>query len=151
MDVRRFESVQYAVHLRSDVGERLYLAAEKCALLQSLPLVRRVRAAFVHVVERLTEKATRATCTVVECLAKLGIEDANHRANERTRRVVLPAVASGVAHLAKTRFVEDAHLVAILVRLELEGLNEVDYLAQSVAARETAGEFAEDAANSILN
>ena len=150
-DVGRLQSVQDAVHLRGDVGERLHFAAVEGMLLQGLPLVGGVRAVFVHVVERLADEPRRSACVVVELLAELRVEDTDHHADQRTRRVVLPAVASGVAHFAKTALVEDAQLVAVLVGLELERLDEVDHLAQRVAAREAARQFREDATDAVLD
>ena len=58
-----------------------------------------LRLAF-EVVERFAQEARRADGAVVDALADLRLHDLDDGADERARRVVLAAVAPGVAHVA---------------------------------------------------
>ena len=57
-------------------------------------------------VVRLAQEAGGAAGAVVDAFADLGVDDADHGADERTGRVVFAAVAAGVAHVADFGFVE---------------------------------------------
>ena len=143
--------MQNAVHLRRHVGERLHLAAGEGAVLQNAVRLGIVPRLIAHVGVALADEAGRAAGAVVKLLADFRVEQANHHANQGTRRVVLSAVASGIAHLAEPRLVGDAHLVAVGLRLELERLHEVDDLAQQIAVREAAVQLLEDRADAVLD
>ena len=128
-DVRRLEPVQDAVHLRRNVRECLDLAAEEGPVLKNVVGLRIVLVALLHVVEGLAEKPARSASTVIDLLAELRINDAHHHPDQRPRRIVLASVSSGIPHFAQTRLVQDRKLVPVLLGLEPERLDEVDYLS----------------------
>ena len=70
-------------------------------------------------------------------LADLGLHDLDDGANERARRVILAAVAPGVAHVLDLGFVEVRQLVLLGLRAEAQFVDVVDDLAQVVAAAES--------------
>ena len=148
-DVRRLDSVEDHIHRADDERKRLLLLAEQHLLLHSLAVTRRL-AELDEVGERLAEKARRTARAVVYLLADLRLENIDHRADERTRRVVFAAVASRVAHAADADFVERAHLVLVFARLELEVVHLVEDVAHHVAARQLALYAAEDFADLVL-
>ena len=78
------------------------------------------------------------------------IENAHHHPDQRPRRVVLASVSSGIPHFTQTRLVQDRKLVPVLLGLEPERLDEVDHLADGIAARELACHLGEDGADAIL-
>jgi hypothetical protein len=59
-----------------------------------------------EVVERFAEEAGAAAGAVVDCFADLRVDDLDHGANQWAGRVVLAAVAAGVAHVLDLGFVQ---------------------------------------------
>ena len=98
-------------------------------MLKNVVGLRVVLVALLHVVEGLAEKPARSAGTVIDLLAKLRINDAHHHPDQRPRRVVLASVSSGIPHFAQPRLVQDRKLVPVLLGLEPERLDEVDYLS----------------------
>ena len=135
-DVRRLDAVQDHVHDRDDVGERLLLLAVEGARLERLEVLAwsGLACAFM-IIERLAQEARRADRAVVDALADLRLDHLDHGADERARRVVLAAVAPGVAHVPDLGFVEVRQLVLLGLRAEAQLVDVVDDLAQVVAAR----------------
>ena len=142
--------MQNAVHLRRNIRERLDLAAEEGLVLKDVVGLRTVLVALLHVVEGLAEKPSRSTSAVIDLLAELRINDAHHHPDQRPRRIVLASVASGIPHFAQPRLVKHRKLVPVLLSLEAERLDEVDDLADGIAARELAGHLGENGADAIL-
>ena len=88
----------------------------------------------LQVIERLAQEARRADRAVVDALADLGLHHLDDGADERARRVILAAVAPGVAHVLDLGFVEVRQLVLLGLRAEAQLVDVVDDLAQVVAA-----------------
>jgi hypothetical protein len=104
-----------------------------------------------QVFEGFAEEAGGATGAVVDALADAGLDDLNHGANERARRVVFAAVAPGIAHVADFGFVEVGELVLFGLRAEAQLVDVVDDFAQVVAALNLVFNLAEDFANFVLD
>ena len=104
-----------------------------------------------HVLVGFAQKATRTACAVIKGFAHLRVEEANHRADQGARRVVLAAIASRIAHFAQTRFVEHREFVAVGFGLELERLHQGDDFAQEETVGKTAIELFKDGADALLN
>ena len=105
----------------------------------------------LQVVERLAEEARRADGAVVDALADLRLHDLDDGADERARRVVLAAVAPGVAHVLDLGFVEVRQLVLLGLRAEAQLVDVVDDLAQVVAALDLVLDLAEDLADLVFD
>ena len=84
-------------------------------------------------------------------LADLRLGHLHHGADERTRRVVLAAVAPGVAHVADLGLVEVRELVLLGLRAEAQLVDLVDDLAHVVAALDLVLDLAEDLADLVLD
>ena len=149
-DVGRFDAVQDHVHDRDDVGERLLLLAVEGALLQRFQ-VGRLAGLGAQVVVGLAQKAGRAAGAVVDALADPRGQHLDHGADERARRVVLAAVAPGVAHVLDLGFVQVRQLVLLGLRAEAQFVDVVDDLAQVVAAVNLVLDLAEDLADLVLD
>ena len=149
-DVRRLDAVQDHVHDRDHVGEGLLLLAVECRLLQALDVGGRELAALLEVDERLAEEARGADGAVVDALADARVDDLDDGADERAGRVVLAAVAPGVAHVLDLGLVEVGELVLFVLGPELEAVDEVDDLAQVVAALDLVLDLREDLADLVL-
>ena len=80
-----------------------------------------------------------------------GLHDLHHGADERARRVVLAAVAPGVAHVLDLGFVEVRELVLLGLRAEAQLVDVVDDLAQVVAALDLVLDLAEDLADLVFD
>ena len=103
-----------------------------------------------HIRERLAEEACRSARRVIDGLADSGVNDLDDCADKRTRGVVFSTVTSGVAHTTNLVLIEDGHLVAILRRLEREGVHLIDNLAEVETAIDLVAELGEDLAYLIL-
>lgn len=139
------------VHDGDDVGEGLLLLAVKGALLEGAILRGgALGVGLAEVVEGLAEKAGGAARAVVDALAELGLDDADHGADEGARGVVLAAIAAGIAHALDLFLVELGELVLLLLGAEAEAVDDVDDLAEIVAALNLVLDFAEDLADLVL-
>ena len=105
----------------------------------------------LQVVERFAQEARRADGAVVDLLADLGLHHLDDGANERARRVILAAVAAGVAHVLDLGFVEVAQLVLLGLRAEAQLVDVVDDLAEVVARLDLVFDLAEDLADLVLD
>ena len=81
----------------------------------------------------------------------LGLHDLDDGADERARRVILAAVAPGVAHVPDLGFVEVRQLVLLGLRAEAQLVDVVDDLAQVVAALDLVFDLAEDLADLVFD
>ena len=105
-DVRCLDTVQDHVHDPDDVSKRLFLLAVEGLLLKLLELGScQLLVTVAHVVVRLAKKARRTTGAVVDRFANLRVSNLDHCTDERPRRIVFAAVASGVAHVPYLDFV----------------------------------------------
>ena len=105
----------------------------------------------LQVIERFAQEARRTAGPVVDPLADLRLDDLHHGANQRARRVVLAAVAPGVAHPLDLGFVQVGQLVLFLLRTEPQFVDVVDDLAEVVAAGDLVLDLAEDLADLVLD
>ena len=80
-----------------------------------------------------------------------GLDDLDHRADQRAGGVVLAAVAAGVAHVADARLVEVGQLVLFLLRAEAEAVDQLEGVAEAVAGVELVFDLAEDFADLVLD
>ena len=81
----------------------------------------------------------------------LRLHDLDDGADERARRVILAAVAPGVAHVLDLGFVEMGQLVLLGLRAEAQFVDVVDDLAQVVAALNLVFDLAEDFADLVFD
>ena len=149
-DVRRLDAMQDHVHDRDDVGEALLLLAVEGARLQRLEVVG-LGGLGAQVVEGLAQEAGRAAGAVVDALADLGLDHLDHGADQRARRVVLAAVAPGVAHVLDLGLVQVRELVLLGLRAEAQLVDQFDHVAQVVAALDLVLDLAEDLADLVLD
>ncbi len=151
-DVRRFDAMQNHVHDRDDVGEGLlFLAVEGARLKRRQVLGRELAAWLFKIIERFAQEARRAARTVVDALADLRLDHLDDGADERARRVILAAVAAGVAHVLDLGFVEVRELVLFGLRAEAQFVDVVDDLAQVVAALNLVLDLAKDLADLVFD
>jgi hypothetical protein len=112
-DVGRLDAMQDHVHDGDDVGERLLFLAVKGALLQRLYVFGGQVRLGLEVLEGFAQEPGGADRSVVDALADAGLDHVDDGADERTRGVVLAAIAPGVAHVADFGFVEVGELVLL--------------------------------------
>jgi hypothetical protein len=96
--------VQDQIHLSEKIRKRLGFTAEDTLRLKGMTVLDRL-ALFLQVLERFDEKPAGAASQVEDHFAELRIDDFDHEANDRARRVEL---AGGVTHLFEHRFVKMA-------------------------------------------
>ena len=101
--------------------------------------------------ERFAQETRRAARAVVNFLADLWLDDLDDGADERARRVILAAVAPGVAHVLDLGFVKMRQLVLLGLRAEAQFVNVVNDLAQVVAALNLVLNLAENFANLVFD
>jgi hypothetical protein len=82
-----------------------------------------------------TGPGKRAAGPVVDTVANPGLHDLHDGANERAQRVILAAVAPGVAHVLDLGFIEVRKFVLLGLGTEAQFVDVVDDLAEVVAAR----------------
>ena len=150
-DVRGLDAVQDQVHDRNHVGQRLLLLAVEGALLQCLEVARRQVGLGLEVIEGFAQEARRPAGAVVDALADRGLDDLDHRADQRARGVILAAVAPGIAHALDLLFVERRQLMLGDLGAELQFVDVVDDLAQVVAAVNLVLDLAENLADLVLD
>jgi hypothetical protein len=105
----------------------------------------------LEVVEGFAQEAGRAAGAVVDALADLRVHHLDHGADQRARRVVLAAVAPGVAHVLDLGFVQVRQLVLLGLRAEAQLVDQVDHVAQVVAALDLVLDLAEDLADLVFD
>ena len=105
----------------------------------------------VQVVKRLAQEARRTDRAVVNAFADFGLHHLDDSANQRTRRVILAAVAPGVAHVLDLGFVKVRQLVLFGLRAEAQFVDVVDDLAQVVAAVDPVLDLAENLADLVFD
>jgi hypothetical protein len=142
--------VQDHVHDADDVGEGFLLLAVEGALLKRLEVLGR-KPRLVEIVVRFAQEARRAAGAVVDSLTDGRLNDPDHGADQRARRVVLAAVAPGVAHVPDLGFVEMRQLVLFGLRAEAQGVDGLDDFAQVVPAGDLVFDLAEDLADLVFD
>ena len=100
---------------------------------------------------RLAKEAGRSGRGVVYALADLRVDHPHHGPDQRPRRVVLAAVAPGVAHVADLGLVQVRKLVLLVLRAETQRIHQLQRVAQAVAAGELVADLAEDLADLVLD
>ena len=106
-DVRPVDAVQDEVGKRDRVDEVRLLATEERVLAQGAQVLRGcIRPeAVAHVLERLREEAPGAATRVIDGLADLRVDGADHRPDDLARGEELAAVVVLLAHLEQQAFV----------------------------------------------
>ena len=150
-DVRGFDAMQDHVHDRDDVGERLLLLAVEGTFLKGAEVRGGQSRLGHHVVIALAEEARRTAGTVVEPLANPWPQHLHHGANQRTRGVVLAAVAAGVPHPLDLFLIQRRELVLLGLRTETEFVDVIDDLAEVISAADLVLYLPEDLADLVLN
>ena len=134
-DVWGLDAVQDHVHDRDDVGERLLLLPVEGALLERLHFLGRQTLLRTQVVKGLAKEAGRADGAITDALPDMRLDHFDNGTYERAWRVILTAVAPGVAHVPDFGFVEVRQLVFFGLRAEAQLVNMIDDLAEVVTAR----------------
>jgi len=150
-DVRRFYAVQDHVHDRDHISQRLLFLAVESAGLQDVVVAGGEIALGRQVVERLAQEARRTDRAVINALADFGLHHLHDSANQRTRRVILAAVAPGVAHVLDLGFVKVRQFVLFGLRAKAEFVDVVDDFAQVVAAVDLVLDLAEYLADLVFD
>ena len=150
-DVGRVNAMQDHVHDGDDIGEALFLLAVKSALLQPLQIADRKPFLGAQIIEALAQEARRAAGAVVNLFADLRLDDLDHRANERARRVIFPAVAPGIAHVFELGFIKLRKLVLFRLRTESQLVDQLQRVAQRIAALKLVFDLAENLADLIFD
>jgi hypothetical protein len=114
-DVGRLDAVQDHVHDRNHVGQALlFLAVEglglQCGQVGCFGCLR------AEVLKSLAQETGGSTRTVVNALANLGRSHLDHGSNQGAGRVVLAAVATGIAHIFDLGFVQVGQLMLFRLR-----------------------------------
>ena len=173
-DVGGFDAVKDHVHDGDDIGEGFLLFAEEGAFLEGFEVFggEPGRAIFrsgefltanreigvpgcgvpgFQVLEGFAKEAGGAASAIVDAVADARLDDLNDGANERARRVVFAAVASGVAHVADFGFIEMGELVLFGLRAKAQLVDVVNDFAEVVAALNLVFGFAEDLADFVFD
>ena len=100
-------------------------------------------------IEGLDEKAARTGGGVVDALARLRVDHLDDGADQRARGVELPGVATGVAHVLQQPLVDLGELEQLAFGLEVEGVDDVQHLAQGVAGGDLVIQVLEDGADLV--
>src|SRR6267143_1100997 len=95
-------------------------------------------------IKRLAQKAGGATRTVINAFADLRLNNLNDCADERTRSVILAAVATGVAHPLDLIFVELREFVLLRLRAETQLVDVINDLAKVIPALNLVLNFSKD-------
>src|SRR3546814_561632 len=135
----------------SDVcSSDLLLLGEEGAALERL-VVGSAPRLRLHVLVGLAQEAGRAAGAVIDPLADPRLHHPDHGADERARRVVLAAVAPGIAHVADLRLVEMRELVLLDLRAEAQAVDQLQRVAQGIAGEESRADLGEDLADLVLD
>jgi len=149
-DVWGLDAVQDHVHDRDDVGERLLLLPVEGALLERLHFLGRQTLLRTQVVKGLAKEAGRADDAITDALPDMRLDHFDNGTYERAWRVILTAVAPGVAHVPDFGFVEVRQLVFFGLRAEAQLVNMIDDLAEVVTALNLVLDLAEDLADLVF-
>ena len=106
---------------------------------------------LLQVLIRLAQEACRTNCRVANRFADLRVYNLDQRTNEWARRVVLATVAAGVAHPLDLLLIEHRELVLLGLGAELQAIDQIDDLAQVVAALDAVLDLAEDLADLVFD
>ena len=151
-EVGGLDAMQDHVHDRDDVGEGLLFLPVEGALLQGAVLGGGALGVLgAEVIEGFAEESRRTDGGVADGLAEPGCGDGDDGADERARRVILAAVAPGVAHVFDLGFVEVRELVLLGLGRKAEFVDVVDDLAQVVATLDAVFNLAENFADLVFD
>ncbi len=148
-DIGRIDAVQDQVHHAQHVGQRFLLLAVEGLALQRVPLGGGEVVA-AQVVPCLAQEPGRTAGAVINGLADLRLHHLDHGADQRARRVVLAAIATGVAHALDAGFVQVGQLVLGVLAAEVELVDDLQCVAQRVARAKAVGDLGEDLADLVF-
>lgn len=97
-----------------------------------------------------TQEAGRPGGSVVDTLTDARLDHPDHGANQWTRGVVLAAVTPGVAHVLDFRFIQMRKLVLLGLGAKAQRIDQLQGIAQAIAAGELVADLAEDLANPVF-
>ena len=138
------------VHQPDYIGEGLLLLAVKGAGLEFFA-VGDVLCLLISAARKTRKGSLRSRGPRRRSSRRFAADDGEHGADERARRVILAAVPSGVAHGANLRLIEVGEFMLFSLRVEAEGIDQLDDFAEVVAGLELVFEFAEDLADLVLD
>jgi hypothetical protein len=149
-DVRRIDAMQNQVHDADDIGQALFLFAGKGAGLQVFELLGG-ELAPAQVLVALAQKPRRAAGPVVNGLPQLGPHHLNHGANQRTGRVILAAVAPGVAHVFDFGLIQVREFVLLFLGAKPQLVDVLQGIPQAVATLKLVLDLAKNLANLVFD
>src|SRR4051812_10184017 len=101
--------------------------------------------------EGFAKKPRGSACSVVYRFSDLGIHYLDHGADERPRRVVLAAIAPGVAHVLDFGFVEMGEFVLLGLGTEAQLIHVIDYFSKVVPAGDLVLDLPENLADLVFD
>ena len=143
-----FDAVQQQVHHAQQVGHGLFLGAVQGVGLEGLsvldgPLL------LLHVLVGFHQEAAGARGRVVDHLADLGVHPLDHEAHHGAGGVELAVGAGRVAHLAQHALIQVRQGVDVVADVKVDAVDQVDHVAQQVAAEHTVVGLAEDGGHDV--
>ena len=83
---------------------------------------------------RFTQESCGTTGTIVDSFAQGGFDDMDHGSNQWPWSVVLATIATSIAHVLDLGLVEMGEFVLLLLRLEMQFINQFQGIPQGIAA-----------------
>ena len=108
-------------------------------------------ATLAHELKCFAQKTGGAHRRVVDRFADQGVHHLHDGADQGPGRVLLTAVAAGVAHALDLFFVEHRELVLLRLGAQAQTIEPIDDFAQVVAAGDLVAQFTEDLADLVLD
>ena len=131
--------MQQQIHLGQQKRQRLGLTGINAVLLQTLALFYRVGLLF-QVAVGFDQKAAGAAGRVQHGLAQARVGHSDHELHNRTRGIELTRITGSIAHFAQQGFVQPAQGVDFVRRIKMNGVNQVDDIAQQITALHAVGQ-----------
>src|SRR6185369_17539468 len=97
------------------------------------------------------KKASRTASPVVYRFPDFGIHHLDHGANERPGRIVLAAVAPGIAHILDLGFVEVGEFVLLSLGTEAQLIHVIDDFPEVVSAGDLVLDLPENLADLVFD
>ena len=150
-DVWRFYPMQNHVHDANHIGKTLLLFAIERVGLQCLVFSSIEFLAVAHEVVCFAKESSTTHSAVVDSFANLGIHHLYDAFDQWARSVIFASVASSIAHVLDFVFVQAAEFVLVCVAQELEFINFVHYVTQSITTLHLVSQLAKYLPNLVIN
>ena len=111
----------------------------------------RLSTALAQEIKRFAQEAGGAHRRVVDRFADQRVHHLHDGADQGPGRVVLTAVAAGVAHALDLFLIEHRELVLLRLGAQAQAIEPIDDFAQVVAAADLVAQFAEDLADLVFD